>query len=80
MILILQTKFLKKIKVNSSKFSNTSLKKMEICLMEEKMKHLGKCKQGKGCIYIKSLNDINTEILSQMILISVDYIKTKYPQ
>ena len=38
MILILQTKFLKKIKVNSSKFSNTSLKKMEICLMEEKMK------------------------------------------
>jgi hypothetical protein len=38
MILILQTKFLRKIKVNSSKFSNTSLKKMEICLMEEKMK------------------------------------------
>jgi len=48
--------------------------------MEEKMKHLGKCKQGKGCIYIKSLNDINTEILCQMITISIDYIKNKYPQ
>ena len=48
--------------------------------MEEKMQRLGKFNNGKGCIYIKSLKDIDMEILGQMILMSVDYIKTKYPQ
>ena len=48
--------------------------------MEEKMKNLGKCKHGKGCIYIKTLNDIDTAVLRQMILMSIDYIKNKYPQ
>jgi len=47
--------------------------------MEEKMQKLGKFNNGKGCIYIKSLKDIDIKILGQMIMTSVDYIKTKYP-
>ena len=38
MILIFQIKFLKKIKVSFKKFSNISLKKKIICLMEERTK------------------------------------------
>ena len=28
---------------------------------------LGKCQTGKGCLYIKSLNDIDTNVLSKLI-------------
>lgn len=46
---------------------------------EELLSKFGKHKAGKGCIYIKKLSDINTEILKQMISLSVNYLKKSYP-
>jgi hypothetical protein len=43
------------------------------------IKQLGKHKAGKGCIYIKSLDDINIDVLEKMILETVNYLKKKYP-
>jgi hypothetical protein len=42
------------------------------------MKKLGKHKAGKGCIYIKKLDDIDTGVLEKLIAQSVDTIKKKY--
>ncbi|WP_269236846.1 DUF1801 domain-containing protein [Flavobacterium flavigenum] len=46
---------------------------------EELLSKFGKHKAGKGCIYIKKLSDINTDILKQIISLSVDYLKKSYP-
>jgi len=35
---------------------------------DQLLKDLGKCKWGKGCLYINKLKDINIEILKQLIL------------
>ncbi len=43
------------------------------------LKDLGKHKASKGCIYIKKLDDINTDVLEKMIIKSVKYLKKKYP-
>jgi hypothetical protein len=43
------------------------------------VKKLGKHKAGKGCIYIKSLADIDTGILEKMVVESANYLKKKYP-
>jgi len=43
------------------------------------IKKLGKHKATKGCIYIKTLADIDTGILEKMIVESVKYVKKKYP-
>ncbi|TDQ10923.1 DUF1801 domain-containing protein [Pedobacter metabolipauper] len=43
---------------------------------EELLQIFGKHKQGKGCIYINKLNDINIEILKKMIKVSVNKMKT----
>lgn len=64
-----------------------SPRKAEISLylyqdFEEKQKLLatfGKHKTGKGCIYIKKLQDIDEAILRQLITSSVNYMKNKYP-
>ncbi|KQR72508.1 DUF1801 domain-containing protein [Pedobacter sp. Leaf176] len=40
---------------------------------------LGKHKTGKACVYIKTLEDINKEILKQMIINSIDDIKSRHP-
>jgi hypothetical protein len=34
----------------------------------ELMKQLGKVKDGKGCIYIKKMSDIDLNILEQMLI------------
>ncbi len=34
---------------------------------EPLVKRLGKCKIGKGCIYIKNLNDIKIDVLAELI-------------
>lgn len=39
---------------------------------------LGKFKMGKACIYIKRLSDIDQEALSNLIMTTVDYLKTRY--
>jgi hypothetical protein len=43
------------------------------------LKKLGKHKASKGCIYIKSLSDIDLHVLEKMIVDSVEYLKKKYP-
>ena len=38
-----------------------------ISLQEDLLKKLGKCKWGKGCLYINKLADIDLEVLKQLI-------------
>lgn len=44
------------------------------------MKKLGKFKNGKSCIYIKKLADIDQDILSKLILKGIKGLQLKYPQ
>jgi hypothetical protein len=44
-----------------------------------RMKKLGKFKAGKSCLYIKSLADIDQQVLQALIVDSVKYMRTKYP-
>ncbi|MEO8236687.1 MAG: DUF1801 domain-containing protein [Flavobacterium sp.] len=46
---------------------------------EALLSKFGKHKAGKGCIYIKKIADIDVEILKNMILLSVQYLKKLYP-
>ena len=39
---------------------------------------LGKHKTSKGCLYINRLSDIDTNILKELIEISIDFLKNKY--
>ena len=39
----------------------------DVSTQEELLKELGKCKWGKGCLYINKLADINLEVLKQLI-------------
>ena len=45
----------------------------------ETLKKLGKHKAGKGCLYIKKLDDIDLDILEKLLNRSVEYLKKKYP-
>lgn len=45
---------------------------------DELLRGLGKHKTGVGCIYIKRLGDINTDILKKMIEDSVLHLKNRY--
>lgn len=45
---------------------------------DELLKQLGKFTMGKGCIYVKKLADINTEVLKQMIGGTIDFLQKKY--
>lgn len=47
--------------------------------MPELRKKLGKIKEGKGCIYIKSIEDINMEILKKLAEESVKFMRKHYP-
>jgi hypothetical protein len=42
------------------------------------LQKLGKCKTGKGCIYIKKLADVDAAVLKLMITNSIASIKDKY--
>lgn len=43
------------------------------------MAKLGKHKAGKGCLYIKRLEDVDLNILTKIIEQSVSFLKKKYP-
>ena len=43
------------------------------------MKKLGKYKTGKSCLYVKRLDDIDRDVLTQLVQASVDYLREKYP-
>ncbi len=44
----------------------------------ELMSRLGKYKTGKACLYIKSLKDINTDILRKIVSRSIEKTKSLY--
>jgi Domain of unknown function (DU1801) len=46
---------------------------------EELLQKLGKTKEGKSCIYVKKLTDINIDVLRVLIDISVKTINQLYP-
>ena len=43
------------------------------------LQKLGKHKIGKSCLYIKSLDQVNKDILKQMITLSYQNMQEKYP-
>ncbi len=46
---------------------------------EELLKKLGKHKTTKGCVYIKTLEDVDVDVLMDMIALSVAHTRTLYP-
>jgi len=46
---------------------------------DELLEKLGKYKTGKGCIYVKTLEDINIKTLQKMITNHIKHIQTLYP-
>jgi len=46
---------------------------------DELLKKLGKHKAGKGCLYVKKLEDIDTEVLEEMVKRCISYTKKKFP-
>lgn len=42
------------------------------------LKNLGKFKMGKGCIYIKKLSDIDSEVLKSIMGQTIAYLKAKW--
>ncbi|MGZ3931642.1 MAG: DUF1801 domain-containing protein [Bacteroidia bacterium] len=46
---------------------------------EELLKKFGKHKTSKGCVYIQSLDDVDTGVLAKMAKNSIAYWKKKYP-
>lgn len=42
------------------------------------LEQLGKYKSGKGCLYIKKLTDVDTDVLENLIKASVSFLKEKY--
>lgn len=46
---------------------------------DELLPKFGKHKTGKGCIYIKKLDDVNTDVFNELIGVSVENMKNRYP-
>lgn len=44
------------------------------------MAKLGKHKAGKGCLYVKTLDDIDRTVLKALVTESVAAMRTRYPQ
>lgn len=42
------------------------------------LENLGKFKMGKGCIYVKKLADINTEVLNHLMRETIAFLHTRY--
>ena len=45
---------------------------------EELMSQLGKFKIGKSCLYVNKIEDVDLEVLENLIVESVNYMKKKY--
>ena len=48
-------------------------------MKEDLLKKLGKHKASKGCVYIKKLEEVDTEVLKKMVLASFKNVKKNYP-
>ncbi|HEX8641815.1 MAG TPA: DUF1801 domain-containing protein [Allosphingosinicella sp.] len=44
------------------------------------MDRLGKHRTGKSCLYIRRLSDVDGEVLEQLIVESLAYMRQKYPE
>ena len=42
------------------------------------MKKLGKFKTGKSCLYLKKLDDVDFEVLTELVTLSSERIVAKY--
>ncbi|SEN98496.1 protein of unknown function (DU1801) [Mesobacillus persicus] len=47
---------------------------------QELLMNFGKHTTGKACVYINKVADINVDILKKLIIQSVEFLKTSYPQ
>lgn len=47
---------------------------------DEQMQRLGKFKTGKSCLYIKTLTDIDVEVLREVIRSGYQFMKEKYAE
>lgn len=47
---------------------------------EELLKKFGKHTSGKACVYINKLDDIDIEILKELIIQSIKFLKETYPE
>lgn len=47
-------------------------------VQDDLLKKLGKFKMGKACMYVKRLSDIDTHVLTQLMIDSVNFLKTKH--
>jgi len=45
----------------------------------EMLQQLGKHKAGKGCLYIKKLDDVNLDVLQNLLATSVAHLKKIFP-
>src|ERR1044072_4599892 len=46
---------------------------------EALLQKLGKHKTGKGCLYIKKLEDVDTAVLKELVIASTQALQAKYP-
>ena len=80
------TSFIAVLSLVRSMVLNTRKTAISIYLMsgfskyDELLSKLGKHKLGKSCLYVKKLSDIDMEILKELIVASLDYMKVKYPE
>lgn len=47
---------------------------------ETLLKKLGKHKMGKGCLYVRKLEDVDTGVLAKMVISSIAEIRRRYPE
>lgn len=48
--------------------------------LDEKKKDIGNVKLGKGCIYIKKLDDVDEQKLREVLMESIELTKARYPE
>ena len=46
---------------------------------DDLMSKLGKHRTGKSCLYVKTLDDIDLDVLRELVVASVTHMKQKYP-
>ena len=46
--------------------------------MQDKLSRLGKHKLGKSCLYVNKLADINMDVLEEIVVDGVDYMRANY--
>jgi hypothetical protein len=52
----------------------------EFSQKEALLKKLGKHRMGKGCLYIRKLDDVDTGVLKKMVAASVAEVRRRYPE